>query len=409
MVKAPIPFNENLRLQDLYSYEILDTPEEEDFNEIVRLASAICKTPISNITLVDSARQWFKAKTGLATQETSRDNSFSAHAILNGEIFVIPDATKDNRFHDNPLVTGDPVVRFYAGVPLVSPQGFPLGTLGVIDNVPREMPLSQQEVLIMLGKQVVKLMELHKKNRELHRISQLEREQRLERERIDLMQKRLLSVVAHDIRSPLNSLKSLLLLIPDPKGAQISAGTLLEMAGNQLNATLGLLNNIVEWGQLQSKTAQTEKKNWQLQELVKEVHEELASQADIKGLTLKNNVKNGIELTANENMIRFILRNLLTNAIKFTKSGSVIVNAALTPECTVISILDTGIGIPAPILEQLFTGGKKIARKGTHNEAGSGLGLSLVKEFVERMNGGITAKSELGKGTLITLNFPYPG
>ena len=121
MVKAPIPYNETDRLQDLYDYQLLDTPEEDDFNEIVRLASDICKVPISLITLVDAGRQWFKAKVGLDTPETPRDISFCGHAMLNGEIFVVGDARKDERFHDNPLVTGQPDIRFYAGVPLVSP------------------------------------------------------------------------------------------------------------------------------------------------------------------------------------------------------------------------------------------------------------------------------------------------
>jgi len=395
MVKAPIPQDDNTRLQTLHDYAILDTPEEESFDGIVGLASDLCQVPISLITLVDAGRQWFKARKGFAEQQTPRDISFCGHAMLNGEIFVVPDARKDERFHDNPLVTGGPGIRFYAGVPLISPNGARLGTLCVMDKAAHGPEFDQQEVLIALGRQVVKLLELHKKNRELERVAE--------------MQKRIISIIAHDIRSPLSSLKSLLQLIPEHNGAHSHPGAFLDMAGNQLNATMALLDNIVDWGQLQLKENATVRRDCSLMEIVKDMESDLKIQAGMKGLQLRNKIKKDIHIQSDEHMIRFVLRNLLTNAIKFTKSGSIAIDAAITRQNVLISVEDTGIGMPPAILDQLFVGRKKITRKGTRNEAGSGLGLSLVKEFIEKMNGRITAESEPGKGTTLAFTLPLCG
>lgn len=162
---APVPKNEKQRLKVLWQYDVLDTVPEQVFDELTELAAHICEAPIALISLVDEKRQWFKSKLGITTRETSRNISFCAHAIQQSHLFIVPDATKDKRFANHPLVTSDPKIRFYAGAPLTTPDGYALGTLCVLDKVPRKLRPDQEKALSLLARHVMTQLELRRRSR----------------------------------------------------------------------------------------------------------------------------------------------------------------------------------------------------------------------------------------------------
>jgi len=151
---------ETARLAALNRYAILDSEPEQSFDDLVTLAAHICQTPMAMLSLVDDHRQWFKSKLGVQVQETSKGTSICAHAIQQRDLFVVPDTLKDERFRENPLVTDEPHVRFYAGAPLINEDGFALGTLCVVDREPRELDEQQKEAISALGRLALRQMEL---------------------------------------------------------------------------------------------------------------------------------------------------------------------------------------------------------------------------------------------------------
>ena len=156
----PVPDNEAERLQALYTYAIMDTLPEAVFDDVVGLASSICGTPIALISLLDSDRQWFKAKVGIEVEQTARSEAFCSHAIMHPEdVFIVPDAQRDERFKCNPLVEGEPHIRFYAGASIMTPDGYALGTVCAIDREPRELTPSQQMSLALLARLVGHLLD----------------------------------------------------------------------------------------------------------------------------------------------------------------------------------------------------------------------------------------------------------
>ncbi len=169
-MNALLPPNEKRRLEVLWKHNLLDTPPEKPLDDLTELAATVCETPIALISLVDEKRQWFKSRIGLTEMETPREASFCSHAILQNEVMLVPDALKDPRFAGNPLVTGHPFIRFYAGAPLVTEEGCALGTLCVIDHKPRELSDKQVKALQTLARVTVSYLEMRQEIQELTRV-----------------------------------------------------------------------------------------------------------------------------------------------------------------------------------------------------------------------------------------------
>jgi len=385
MISAKIPENENSRLHDLYESGLLDTPREVEFDEIVELASSLCNMPISLITLIDSNRQWFKASTGIDVTETSRDVSFCSHAILQDQLFEVPDTMEDNRFSDNPFVINEPGIRFYAGMPLVTSSGSRLGTLCVLDKTPGHLTEKQKFGLKVLANNVIKITELKIKNKELHYLTET--------------QKRIISILAHDVRNPLTSIKNIIELKQSAVLNEKDAAEMMEMVAAQLNNTIEMVENIVNWGQLQLQFGRLQLADFDLHELVERIFGSESLKSTAKNNKLINNITEGTIIHTDKQALEFVLRNLVSNANKFTVNGSITVHSLQEGIKTTLWVTDTGVGMTDEYIHKLLDNKTYTTTLGTNNEKGSGLGLLLAKEFIDRMDGTITVESTIDKGS----------
>ncbi|MGY6562402.1 MAG: GAF domain-containing sensor histidine kinase [Luteibaculaceae bacterium] len=409
MITPKKPINEKERLEALKQYNILDTAPEPQYDEIVKLVSEICEVPISLITLVDSERQWFKAKIGLSEQETERSISFCGHAINQNELFEIPDALEDGRFNDNPLVKQDPNIRFYAGQTLITPQGHNIGTLCVIDKKPKQLNETQKRAMQILARQVIHEFELRERLAQREkRITQLiELSESLLRK--NFTTKKMLSILSHDVRGPLLGLGSVLELFEGEliSNDQLKYEILPKIKGN-LSSTLMLVDDILQWqDKSASYNAEAEIDKVNVTQLLHNLKILIEPSAEAKEVQLNFTIPNALYLNTDFNFIAFILRNLIQNAIKFTPKNGVVECIATEKENGIeFLVKDSGIGIASEKLALLNTNSAVVSTMGTQNEKGFGLGLNLSREFAEKLGSKLDFTSEAGVGTTIRFFIP---
>ncbi len=400
--------NESLRLAALAAYQILDSDEEREFDEIVELASKICETPISLISLLDEKRQWFKAKVGLDVRETPIESAFCKHAIVYDKIFTVEDATKDERFSKNSLVLENPHIRFYAGLPLQTPEGINLGTLCVIDNKPRTLNEDQKRALEILSGQVVKLLELRKALNSLNTVNAELSKKQLELEKLIKFKNKVFSIISHDLRGPIGSISQVLGLL---NTGIITSEEFIEVVprlANQTNEARDVLNNLLSWANSNRPETEPLKKTININEGLEEIRKSLNEDALKKdvGLFLEGDELPN-PLRVDKEGLTIVLRNLIKNSIKFCRKGDQVhFGCELKGNQLFFHIKDTGVGFDESVGAKLFDEMQHVTTYGTANEKGTGIGLLICKNIIEKNGGRIWAESKPNEGANFYFTLP---
>ena len=387
-VAAPLPADEERRLWDLYAYEILDTDPEEPFDDLVRVAAEICDTPWARVNFVDEQRQWTKAVVGMDGDDTPRDDAFCPHTIVApGGVLVVEDALADARFARNPLVLGDPNIRFYAGSAIRAGSGRPLGALCVLDREPRTLPTEKFDALGALAR-------LATSQLELRRLLTSERKLVDDLRLLDRQKAEFTSVIAHDFRTPLTSVRGYAELLRE--GA-VDGETALDAIERSSDRLLRLVDDLT------GSATELSFEDVDLGELARAAAELARPAAQSGDVRLELDLRH-TPVVGDPHRLAQALDNLIGNAVKYAPRGTVRVHARPTGGNGIVEVADTGIGIPDSELPRLFD---RFFRASTSQSfAGTGIGLATVKAVADAHAGRIDVESRVGAGTIFRLEIP---
>jgi signal transduction histidine kinase len=418
MPSAPQHPQEAARLAALQALDVLDSAPQAEFDALVKAASLVCQTPISLISLVDDHRQWFKANVGLpGVSETPREMAFCAHAILGDEVMVVPDATQDARFIDNPLVTGQPEIRFYAGAPLRLRNGHQVGTLCVIDRQARDLNPSQRDILRCLAVAAVNALESRHAQQELAtargRLLELQTEQAQQEAQATTQRAKeaFFSRVSHEMRTPLNAVMGFAQLLHTKLRAndETLAGYVTHIidAGQHLTTMVEDLLDIraAAQGQLSLRCEAVD-----VAPTMTSAAGLLSEAASAQNIAVAVVAQDCPPAWADATRLKQVLLNLLSNSIKYGKPhGQVTLEARAHDDGICITVTDDGIGMSQAQLAALFQPFDRLGQERS-GIAGVGLGLLICQRIVESMQGELRINSELGSGTQVTICLPkVPG
>jgi len=393
----PIPDNELQRLAALKRYNILDTLPDDAFDDATRLVAYICGVPIAHISFIDETRQWFKSEIGIGVSEVPREISFCQYTILDSKMVEITDTHLNDRFKDDPNVTGGFNVRFYAGVPLTTPDGYNIGTLCAIDHEVKALNENQRNALSIVAKHVIAQLELSTKNNQLYT-------QRKIAERAVLARDSFLANMSHEIRTPLNAIIGFTDLLAQTELDEKQRDYIgnVQIAGENL---LLIVNDILDLSKIESGNLAIESEIFNLKKTLKHVY-------NLLKVKVKKDVEFDLFLDAempdmvigDQGRLNQILVNLIGNSLKFTSEGEVTVSVKKIEETEEnytlkFSVKDTGIGIAKDKLETIFERFTQGEESTTRTFGGTGLGLNIVKQLVELQKGEIHVKSTLNRGS----------
>lgn len=402
MPEALLPEAEPRRLDALQLAGLLDGPPDPAFDEVARLAARICGTPTALVSFVAEARQWFKTRVGLEAPETPRSASFCAHAIREEQGIVVPDATKDPRFADNPLVVGPPGIRFYAGAPLRLSTGEALGTLTVIDYVPRALSAERVEALRVLARQVTLQIELRIKQRELEQANASLAERAADLARLNEELDAFAHTVSHELRGPLHVVQGhadalreefAAALGPDGCGRLARIEAVAQRMAKMIDGLLSLS---------QVARANVERTDVDISALAGEIVGDLREASPNRRVRV--DIEPGLRAHASEGMVRTVLENLLRNAWKITEAQDEAHIRVGSDEAGRYFVRDDGPGFDMRDGERIWEPFQRIGK----NKLGAGIGLATVRRAVLRHGGDVRAEAAPGQGATFYFTLPEP-
>ena len=382
-MRPQAPPEEAKRLAELYSYNILDSEAEKDFNDLVDLASAIAGTPISLISLVDVNRQWFKANKGLSIKETTREVSFCAHTLHSKYPFIVHDATRDDRFAENPFVVQAPFIKFYAGFPLITSHGNQLGTLCVLDHEPKTLTRQQIDHLQKLSNQAIKLLELRKKNQQLEELRKADQkaQQKIVTAAVIEAQEREREQISQELHDNVNQVLTTVRLYNEFCLYREFKRELLEKSVHYLGTAVKEIRVLCR--QLSTSGI----KDLHLADSVLELAQSVTNTGKV-ALTVDMKAIEDLEISRELHLSTYrILQELLTNVVKHSEASKAQVTFTHTGETLTLQVTDDGKGFDATSMR-------------------NGIGITNIRTRAESQNGTFTFHSTPGQGSTFIITFP---
>lgn len=376
----PMPANESERLRALFDLGVLDTAPEERFDRITRLASQLVGTPIVLVSLVDADRQWFKSRVGLDAVQTGRDVAFCAHTIMGEEMFVVEDASQDERFSENPLVTGQPNIRFYAGAPLCLTDGIRLGTLCAIDTQPRELAPHEEAALVDLSHIVIDELKLRQHIVELN-------SRRADLERANQNLERFADIAAQDLREPVRQLVAMSDIVESSEGPKQTR------ALNHLRASAVRAESLVSGYRHLSLLRLRERSDVA-------VHDIVSAAKNSASRNLMVSLDGDATLSCDQSLLLELFGHLFDNVAAHSSDHQVAVSCSDEGVEVVVRVSNRRRDT-TPIDDSIFAP----FHATTGDEAGGGIGLALVKRIVEMHDGEVAVEAD-AETFAVVLRFP---
>ncbi|MCC5940385.1 MAG: GAF domain-containing sensor histidine kinase [Balneolaceae bacterium] len=390
------------RLEALNSYKVLHTGAEEEYDELTRLAASICASPVAIINLLDDREQWSKSLYGISSDQrsTPRKSTVCQYAIQKIDLFEVPDLSVDERFKDLSHVKNDPKFRYYLGAPLENNDGLIIGTLCILDFTPKRLDAEKKNQLRILANQVMAHLELRKQNAELKRLNQYH---------VQLMK-----MLSHDLRAPLNGIIGLTDLMIETEDFVISGAeskSLIKGISQSAKQLKQMISEIFNYALLDSEGFKIDSQKADLRETIQKMKSLYEPLARFKNIDLQFTGSNNLaNVQIDKEKFEQIFGNLLSNAIKYTENGgSVQSTLERIPEYGSTSIIlrvkDTGTGMTEEVREMLLKG-LSVKSNQKPDVDSTGIGMTIIKRFVDLFNGKLEITSSPGAGSEFTITLP---